>query len=165
MEDGWIGVIGIIDHGSRLNVSLHVLKRFNSWTLLGVLFLAIGQFGKPQNLRMDNHPVHHAKLVKVALRYLGIRRNFTQLASPWQNGRIERFFGSFKVALKHFAIKDRSHLLVSLPTFQFWYNNVRTHQYLDGLTPTQAWRSIKPFEHSPKKVIWFQAWNQQLSGW
>jgi hypothetical protein len=40
------------------------------------------------------------------------------------------------VVLKNFAIKDRAHLLASLPVFQFWYNNVLTHQYLGGMLPT-----------------------------
>nr|WP_315484268.1 integrase core domain-containing protein [uncultured Undibacterium sp.] len=148
-----------------MNVSLRLLKQLNTWTLLGALFLAIGQFGKPKQLRMDNHPVHRAKLFKWVLRYIGIQRRFTQPASPWQNGRIERFFGSFKVVLKNFAIKDRAHLLASLPAFRFWYSNVRTHQYLGGITPAQAWRGIQPFEQVPRQVIWFQAWDQQLRGW
>jgi hypothetical protein len=36
-------VLGIIDHGSRLNIALRRLPRLNAWTLLGALFLAFGE--------------------------------------------------------------------------------------------------------------------------
>lgn len=42
VHDGTGIVFGLIDHGSRLNLALHTLSRFNRWTLLGGLFLAIG---------------------------------------------------------------------------------------------------------------------------
>jgi hypothetical protein len=61
-------VLGIVDHGSRLNLALRHLKRFNTWTFLGCVFLAIGQFGKPSAIKTDNHAVFHAKWVKRVLR-------------------------------------------------------------------------------------------------
>ncbi|MBJ7310420.1 hypothetical protein H7U20_09455 [Rugamonas sp. CCM 8940] len=54
-------VFGIIDHGSRLNAAMQYLKRFNSWTFLGCVFLAIGEYGKPTAIKTDNHPVFHSR--------------------------------------------------------------------------------------------------------
>lgn len=57
--------LGILDHGSRLCVRLTTLINKRSWTLLGHLCLAIGQYGKPRAVRTDNEShlqqlrVHH----------------------------------------------------------------------------------------------------------
>jgi hypothetical protein len=62
-------VLGIVDHGSRLSLALRPLKRFNAWSLLGYLFLAFGEFGRPTAIKTDNHPVFHAKWIKRVLRW------------------------------------------------------------------------------------------------
>ena len=157
-------LIGIIDHGTRFNLILKHLPQFNAWSFLGHLFLAISKFGKPCALRMDNHPVFHSKLVKKTLRFFSIQQQFTQPASPWQNGFIERFFGTLKQKLLYYKIYDTSHLTLGMPHFQFWYNVTRPHQHLFGLTPYQAWHHINPYTHIPKSVQYFSAWNNQLRG-
>ena len=62
-------VLGIIDHGSRWLITLQQLKRFNAWTLLGYLFIAFGEFGRPHFIKVDNHPVFRVKRVKQILRW------------------------------------------------------------------------------------------------
>ncbi len=32
----------------------------------------------------------------------------------------------------------------NLDIFRFWYNHVRPHQHLDGLTPAQHWSGKRP---------------------
>ena len=56
-------VLGAIDHGSRLNLMLRRVRRFNRWTFLGCLLLAIGEFGRPEAIKTDNHPVFRSRLV------------------------------------------------------------------------------------------------------
>ena len=46
--------LGILDHGSRALLCLQTLVKRNSWTLLGHLCIAIGQYGKPHKLRSEN---------------------------------------------------------------------------------------------------------------
>lgn len=157
-------VLGIVDHGARLCLVLRRLKRFNTWTFLGCLFLAIGQFGKPVSIKTDNHPVFHAKWVKRVLRWSGVSMRFAQPAKPWQNGRIERLFGTLKSYLHDYVIRDGQHLLQSLAGFQFWYNVVRSHQHLGGRTPYAAWCGINPYLRVPKTVCEFNAWNGRLRG-
>jgi transposase InsO family protein len=146
-------VFGIVDHGSRLSIALRRLRRFNTWTLLGALFLAFGEHGVPCLLRLDNHPVHRARRINTILRRLKVRLRFTALASPWQNGRVERFFGTFKVHLRGVAIRDLTHLAQALGQFRFWYNEVRPHQHLDGRTPAQVRRRINPYRTPPTRVL------------
>lgn len=75
-------VPGVVDHGSRRDIALRRVRRFNTWTLLGTLFLAFGKHGVPRVLKLDNHPVHHAAWFKRIMRVAGVRLCFTELASP-----------------------------------------------------------------------------------
>jgi transposase InsO family protein len=112
-------VLGVVDHGSRLNIAPRRVRHFNLRTLVGTLFLAFGEHGEPLVLKLDNHPVRHAKWFKHVMRVAGVRLRFTELASPWQNGRIERLFGTLKAALRGYAIVDVRHLDLSLAQFRF----------------------------------------------
>jgi transposase InsO family protein len=160
-------VLGIVDHGSRLNMALRRLKRFNAWTLLGVLFLAFGEYGVPCQLRLDNHPVHRAKRFQTVMRWAGVQLRFTALASPWQNGRIERLFGTFKACLRsfRFSLRDLRQVDCSLDDFRFWYNAIRPHQHLGGRTPLQVWQGINPYRRVPRQARWFEGWGGRLRGW
>ncbi len=89
-------VLGIIDHGTRLCLSLKSISDKASITLLKALITAIEAYGKPKAVRTDNESVFVSKLFRFGLWILGIRHQRTQIHCPWQNGRIERFFGTFK---------------------------------------------------------------------
>jgi transposase InsO family protein len=115
-------VLGIVNHGSRLSIALRPLKRFNAWSLLGCLFLAFGEFGKPNAIKTDNHPVFHAKWIKRVLRWCGVAQRFSAPGKPWQNGRIERFFGTLKASPRDDVIRDGQHLWPALSGFRIWYN-------------------------------------------
>ena len=128
-------MLGIVDHGSRRLLSLEVLANKNAWMLLGHLFLAIGRHGKPRSLRTDNDAVFKSRVFRTILRITGIRQQFTVPGCPWMNGRIERLFGTLKEKLDQVRINGEGPLLHLLPDFRFWYNHVRPHQNLNGLTP------------------------------
>ena len=91
--------LGILDHGSRALLCLRTLVKRNSWTLLGHLCIAIGRYGKPRKLRTDNETVFNSFVFKSFLRLAGIQKQTTNVHSPWQNGRMERLFGTLKPAL------------------------------------------------------------------
>lgn len=158
-------VFGLVDHGSRLNVMLRPLARFNTWTLLGSICIAIGQHGKPASIRLDNHPVHRAQRVKTVMRWFGIRLRFSQPASPWQNGRIERFFGTFKSHLRGLRFLDESRLRSGLAEFTYFYNHIRSHQHLGGRTPVEVWQGVDPYRRAPRRCLWFEGWGSRLRGW
>lgn len=158
-------VFGLIDSGSRLNLVLRILPRFNRWTLLGAVFLAIGRYGKPGVIKLDNHPVHHARLVKKILRLTGIRLRFIQPASPWQNGRIERYFGTLKSAMHGLTFPDATGLRLALAEYRAFYNDVRPHQHLHGKTPSETWAHIDPYRRSPRSVAWYEGGGGRWRGW
>ena len=157
-------VLGVIDHGSRRDIVLKYLKRFNRYAFLGCLLLAFGKFGRPAAIKTDNHPVFRSKLVKRVLRWCGVRHLYSRPATPTDNGRIERMFGTFKSCLRDYAIRDAPHLARSLADFRFWYNVARPHQHLGGRTPEQVWRGVDPYKIAPKAVSEFTAWDGRLRG-
>ena len=157
-------VLGAIDHGSRLNLMLRRVRRFNRWTFLGCLLLAISEFGRPQAVKTDNHPVFRSRLVKRVLRWCGVGLRHSRPARPWENGYIERLFGTFKRCLADHVVRDGFHLREALPAFQFWYNVTRPHQHLRGQTPQQAWLGVDPLKTAPHSVLAFSAWGGRLRG-
>lgn len=131
--------VGLIDHGSRLLLGLRRIGHRSAWTVLGHLCLAIGQYGKPRAVRLDNEAVFKSALLRRAVKLFRIRRQFTQPHSPWQNGRIERLFGTLKPLLRQLALANGCALDAALFEFRLYYNHVRTHQNLGGRTPAEAW--------------------------
>lgn len=66
---------------------------------LGYVFLAVGQYGKPRSVRADNEAMLVSWRFTAVLAMLGIRHQKTDIGCPWQNGRIERLFGTLKERL------------------------------------------------------------------
>lgn len=135
--------IGILDHGSRLTLRLQVLVRRCSWSLLAHLCLAMAQHGKPQKLRTDNEAVFNSWVFNTFLALAGIRHQTTQKHAPWQNGRIERLFGTLKPLLKQLFIPSGGALQAALDEFCSFYNHVRPHQNLHGLTPVEHFAGLR----------------------
>lgn len=158
-------IFGLVDHGSRALLSLAALPNKCTWTLLGHLFLAIGKYGKPRFLRTDNEACFMSRLFRAALLLTGIRHQRSDPGCPWQNGRIERLFGTLKAKLDLLEVAAFGALDVALGEFRFWYNHVRPHQHLGGATPAEAWVGINPFSGRIKKEYWFEAWGGLLQGY
>ncbi|MDE2075404.1 MAG: transposase family protein, partial [Alphaproteobacteria bacterium] len=110
-------LLGLIDHGTRRCLDLQALPDKASITILRLLLAAIERYGKPRAIRTDNEAVFNSRLIRFALAWLGIRHQTTELHCPWQNGRIERFFGTLKQKLNHWAVPDRLALNRSLNLF------------------------------------------------
>jgi transposase InsO family protein len=158
-------VLGIVDHSLRLNIVLRRLRRVDTWTLLGALFLDFGEHGEPRVLCLDNHPAQRAKCLKSILRRLKIRLRFRPLASSLGKTTASNVFGTLKAHLRDFAIRGLSHLAQSLGQFRFWYNEVRPRQHLGGRTPAQVRHGIDPYRTPPRRVWWYESWQGRLRGW
>ncbi|MDA7415274.1 DDE-type integrase/transposase/recombinase [Xenophilus arseniciresistens] len=95
-----LAMLGILDHGSRRLLCLKQLPRKCALALLGYLLLAMARHGLPKVIRTDNEAMFTSRLWQTALRALGIRHRRSQPGCPWQNGRIERLFGTLKPLLQ-----------------------------------------------------------------
>ena len=81
------------------------------------------------------------------------------------NGRVERFFGTLKDKLDRLAVDSFEALNLALGEFRFFYNHVRPHRNLHGLTPAEAWSGTSPFADASKGEYWFEAWDGLLTGY
>jgi putative transposase len=158
-------VLGILEHASRAALCLEALQSKSSWTLISKLAEAIRRYGKPCAVRTDNEAIFTSRTFRLALALLGIRHQRTDLRCPWQNGRVERFFGTLKSKLDRLAVASFESLNGALVEFRFFYNHVRPHQDLAGLTPAEAWAGDASFTRRSVREYWFEAWEGLLSGY
>ena len=119
----------------------------------------------PDPLKRGKQFEHFSRIFRRGLKQLGIRHQRTDPGCPWQNGRIERLFGTLKQKLDQWQVADFAQLNIDLKTFRYWYNHVRPHQNLDGRTPAEAWSRIDPLAKAPKQERWFEAWDGLLAGY
>ena len=147
--------LGILDHGSRALLCLRTLVKRNSWTLLGYLCLAIGRYGKPRKLRTDNEAVFNSFVFKSFLHLAGIQKQTTNVHSPWQNGRMERLFGTLKPVPRQLRISGKVQLQNALDEFRVFYNHCRPHLNLNNETPAQVWhqQANKSKRKQPKRKV------------
>jgi putative transposase len=149
-----VQVFGVIDHGSRAVLHLQPVASFNSLILLGKLLITMGTVGKPIAVRSDNASVFKTWTFRGLLKVIGVKQQFTDVGSPWQNGRIERFWRTLKgelqtvtnhslreglpiqTRMKFVNLQAMANLL---ELFRFSYNAYRPHQSLRGRTPASVW--------------------------
>ncbi|KAF1687121.1 hypothetical protein B1992_03790 [Pseudoxanthomonas broegbernensis] len=136
-------ILGLVDHGSRACGAFRT-------------------FGLPACIRVDNEACFNSRLMKGALAMLGIALQTTQPHCPWQNGRIERFFGTLKRHLDRIAVADRDDLHCKLVEFRAWYNHARPHQHLGGHTPAEVWDGRTKSTRCPRFVSF---WDGAITGW
>jgi len=172
-------LFGIIDHGSRALLLLQALREKNSQTLIACISEVIRAHGKPKIIRTDNESIFTSRIFRRGLKLLGIRHQLTDPGCPWQNGRIERLFGTLKQKLDQLTYSPlpqageglgeratfREQLNRDLDVFRYWYNHIRPHQNLDGKTPVEAWHGVNPYTKQPKQEHWFEAWDGLLAGY
>ena len=158
-------LLGIVEHGSRAVLCLQAVRDKSSSALLLHLVATIRRYGKPRFVRTDNESVFCSRLFRCGLLVLGIRHQRTDPGCPWQNGRVERFFGTLKAKLNLWQVGSLAALNCSLGEFRFWYNHVRPHQHLDGCTPAEVWAGVDRLTKEPKGEFWFEAWDGLLQGY
>lgn len=133
-------IFGIIDSGTRTLLTLKHLPTKSTINIIRAILDIIETYNKPKILKSDNEKVFTSKLMKFTLWLLHIKHQRTDIASPWQNGKIERLFGTFKYHLYHSKKKIKLKLLqATLDEFRFYYNHIRPHQHLHFKTPSEAW--------------------------
>lgn len=159
-----MAIAGLIDHGTRRALVLEPIVDRSAADLLQILIKAVKQFGTPRALRTDNEAVFRSPDFEAGLRLLGIQHQFTQPGKPWQNGCIEKLFGTLKGKLDQFVVPNIHALTQALATFRVWYNQIRPHNHLNGLTPDEVWCEIDPYRITPRRVDVFSEWDGLLQG-
>jgi putative transposase len=156
-------ILGIIDHGSRRLLSLVVSSK-HALQLAAHVTVAVLVHGKPKFVRTDNERCFTGQAFADPLALQGIQPQRSDMHCPWQNGRIERVFGTLKQYLNMITFDTREQLQVLLDEFMTWYNTIRPHQHLEGRTPFEVWHAIDYKKAKPKSIEWWTGWDGMLSG-
>jgi len=154
-------ILGVIDHGTRACMSLAVLPDKRAISIIHELTKTMQKFGLPKIIRTDNEAIFTGRLFRVFLMLLGIQHQRIDLYCPWQNGRVERLFGTLKQKLDQVEVSTYTGLSALITEFRFWYNHVRTHQSLQGYTPAEIWNRKQP----KRMACYYCAWNGLLTGY
>jgi putative transposase len=117
-------ILGLIDHGSRALLALDNLPDKRSLTILRALVAAFRRYGLPRRIRVDNEACFASRAMSLAMDMLGIRLQRIQPHCPWQNGRIERVFGTLKSYLDRVNVLGTDDLRRKLLEFRSWYNTL-----------------------------------------
>jgi putative transposase len=159
-------ILGILDHGTRRLLAISVLEAKTTKALNHKVLQTAAQHGLPKNVRTDNESNFKSKRFKRLFKHLGIKHQTTDLGCPWQNGRIERLWGTLKAHLNQIQVQNVHDLQTRLNEFATWYNEARPHQHLGGLTPMEAWDEIDPYDpyKPPKRIEMYSGWDGMLTG-
>jgi putative transposase len=145
-------VLAMLDHASRACLCLQRLPEKSSLTLLRHLLHTIRHYGTPRFVRTDNEACFTSVCFRLGLRLLGIIPQRIVPGCPWQNGRVERFFGTLKATLSQWPTTDGEDLDQALVQARRWYNHQRPHDHLHGRTPAEVWAGVDVFASSPQRT-------------
>jgi len=150
-------VLGVIDNGSRALLTLKHLKTKSTINIIRAILNTIELYGKPKIIRSDNEFVFTSKLMKLVLYVLSIKQQTTNIAFPWQNGRIERLFLTMKQSFQDIIFPTTQSLETGLGEFRFFYNHIRPHQHLNYLTPNEVWNNQPMANSKTHEAFYFNA--------
>lgn len=133
-----------IDDRTRLITCYGVFKRQTTENSLALLYSGIAEYGKPKSIMTDHgsqyygtHPNSKQEnhLFRATLNVLGIKHSLARVNRPQTNGKVERFFRTYKEEY----IQDT---FTSLEEFFKHYNEVRLHMSLHYKTPKEVWEEL-----------------------
>lgn len=133
-----------IDDRTRLITCFGIFKRATAENSIALLYSGIAEYGKPKAVMTDhggqyyaNHPNADQQntLFGSTLSVLGIKHYLARVNRPQTNGKVERFFRTYK---EEYAIGTFS----SLGDYIKHYNEVRLHMSLHYKTPKEVWDEL-----------------------
>ncbi len=157
-------VLGIIDAGSRKLLDWKVVPGKFAYALLGHLFIAFSKYGLPAVIRSDNEGMFTSMVWRNTLNALRIIHRRSPPYEPWHNGRIERLWGTLKAPLRKMCFASTAVLQNTLDEFRNFYNAIRPHQALDGLTPEEVWQGKTMADVQQANADAEGQWVQALDG-
>ena len=134
-----------IDDKTRLITSYGLFRNATAENSIALLRSGIADYGKPKAVMTDhgaqyyaNHP--HADQQNTefgsALRILGIKHYLARVNRPQTNGKVERFFLSYKTEFT-------TGTFTTVKDYVQHYNEKRLHMSLQYRTPKEVWNELK----------------------
>lgn len=133
-----------IDDRTRLVTSYGIFKRATTEISVALLRSGIADYGKPKAVMTDHGAQYYANRPEAkqentqfrkALDILGIKHYLARVNRPQTNGKVERFFLTYKT---EFATGT----FTSIKDFIRHYNEDRPHMSLSYKTPKEVWNDL-----------------------
>jgi len=134
-----------IDDRTRLITSFGVFKRATAENTIALLKEGIANYGKPKTIMTDHGAQYYANRpeakkentqFRITLDVLGIKHYLARVNRPKTNGKIERFFLTYKTEYATGTFKN-------IKEFIKHYNEARPHMSLNYKTPKEIWQELK----------------------
>jgi putative transposase len=139
-------LLSVIDVHSRRILKDYfsfTIKQHHVITLLSELF---EDYDYPENvvIRSDNGSQFIAKKVREYLGLIGVKQEFTHIATPEENAHIEAYHGILKKEVfTRFDYRCFGEIEQILKRYVQFYNNRRLHGLLGRITPMEKWNADK----------------------
>jgi putative transposase len=133
-----------LDDRTRLITSFCLSKRATAEVSISLLKAAIAEYGKPKSVMTDHGSQFYANKADsqhqytqfhIALDVLGIKHYVARVNRPQTNGKVERFFLTYKTEYTTGSFS-------CLKDFVRHYNENRPHMSLNYKTPKEVWDEL-----------------------
>lgn len=134
-----------IDDRTRLVTSFGLFNRASAENTIALLKTGISLYGKPKCIMTDHGSQYYANKTlspmkqntqfRITLDTLGIKHYVARVNRPQTNGKVERFFSTYKTEYITNTFKN-------LKEFITHYNQHRPHMSLNYQTPQQTWNEL-----------------------
>jgi len=134
-----------IDDRTRLITSFGLFRNATAANSIALLKSGIFEYGKPKSVMTDHGPQFYANRkeakqentqFRIALDALGIKHYVAKINRPQTNGKVERFFLSYKT---EYATGSFNHIRDYIKH----YNEERLHMSLHYKTPKEVWQELR----------------------
>lgn len=133
-----------LDDKTRLITSFGLFHRATAENSIALLKAGISGYGKPKCVMTDHGPQYYANKgslqsntqYRIALDALGIKHYVARINRPQTNGKVERFFLSYKT---EYATRTFS----CIGDYIKHYNENRLHMSLNYKTPKKVWDELR----------------------
>jgi len=133
-----------IDDRTRLITSYGLFKRASAENTICLLKTGIKLFGKPKTIMTDHGSQYYANKCsalnqntefRITLDALGIKHYVARVNRPQTNGKVERFFLTYKTEYATGTFKN-------IKEYIEHYNKERLHMSLHYKTPHEVWQEL-----------------------
>ncbi len=127
-----------IDDFNREVLAIEIDTSLPATRVIRTLSQVVELRGKPSKIRMDNGPEFLSNKFELWCKENGIELQYTQPGKPMQNGRVERFNGTYRRdILDAYLFEDLWQVRTLTEEFIEEYNNQRPHEALNDMTPRE----------------------------
>ena len=132
-----------IDDRTRLITSFGLFNRATTDNSIALLKSAIADHGKPKSVMTDHGSQYYTNKrdsqentqFRIVLNALGIRHYVARVNRPQTNGKVERFFLTYKTEYTTGSFKHIGYFIKH-------YNEERLHMSLSYKTPKEVWNDL-----------------------